>query len=157
MARDVLLHEVWGYNAGVTTHTRVGEGPVPEAIQTAVFDGCDLLVMSTHGRSGLKRLLIGSVAADIIQHTHVPVLLLQNNAILTTGATITQAFDRLEVADFSARAVIDTIGRFAHLSTQITLTHLNHTNPALIPGTEARTTVEDAGCRVAEEGERFGL
>lgn len=40
---------------------------------------------------------------------NVPVLLLQNNAILTTGATITQAFDRLEVADFSARAVIDTL------------------------------------------------
>jgi len=39
----------------------------------------------------------------------VPVLLLQNDAILTTGATITQAFDRLEVADFSARAVIDTL------------------------------------------------
>ncbi|MFN2284147.1 MAG: class II aldolase/adducin family protein [Anaerolineae bacterium] len=39
----------------------------------------------------------------------VPVLLLQNDAILTTGATLTQAFDRLEVADFSARAVIDTL------------------------------------------------
>ena len=50
----------------------------------------------------------------------VPVLLLQNDAILTTGATLTQAFDRLEVADFSARAVIDTlaIGKLVPIGTE---------------------------------------
>ena len=37
-----------------------------------------------------------------------PVLLLENDAILTTGATLMQAFDRLEVAEFSAQAVIAT-------------------------------------------------
>jgi L-fuculose-phosphate aldolase len=37
-----------------------------------------------------------------------PVVLLQNDAILTTGHDVPQAFDRLEVAEFSARAVIDT-------------------------------------------------
>jgi len=36
------------------------------------------------------------------------VLLLENDAILTTGATLMQAFDRLEVAEFSAQAVIAT-------------------------------------------------
>jgi L-fuculose-phosphate aldolase len=38
-----------------------------------------------------------------------PVILLQKDAILTTGATLMQAFDRLEVAEFSAKAVIDTM------------------------------------------------
>ena len=38
----------------------------------------------------------------------VPVVLLQNDAILTTGHDLPQAFDRLEVAEFSARALIDT-------------------------------------------------
>lgn len=38
----------------------------------------------------------------------VPVVLLQNDAILTTGTTLIQAFDRLEVAEFSAKALIDT-------------------------------------------------
>jgi L-fuculose-phosphate aldolase len=37
-----------------------------------------------------------------------PVLLIQNDAVLTTGRTILQAFDRLEVVEFSARALIDT-------------------------------------------------
>ncbi len=38
----------------------------------------------------------------------VPVVLLQNDAILTTGKDLPQAFDRLEVAEFSATALIDT-------------------------------------------------
>lgn len=36
-----------------------------------------------------------------------PVLLIQNDAIMTTGATILKAFDRLEVAEFSARSLLD--------------------------------------------------
>lgn len=38
----------------------------------------------------------------------VPVVLIQNDGILTTGASILQAFDRLEVAEFSAKSLIDT-------------------------------------------------
>ena len=38
-----------------------------------------------------------------------PVALLENDAVLTTGATLTQAFDRMEVAEFSARAVINAM------------------------------------------------
>ena len=44
-----------------------------------------------------------------------PVLLIQNDAVLTTGRTILQAFDRLEVVEFSARALIDT----AHLGPHV--------------------------------------
>ena len=38
-----------------------------------------------------------------------PVVLLHNDAVLTTGATLTQAFDRMEVAEFSARAVLNAM------------------------------------------------
>ena len=43
----------------------------------------------------------------------VPVVLIQNDCILTVGSSILQSFDRLEVAEFSARALIETgnIGR----------------------------------------------
>lgn len=37
-----------------------------------------------------------------------PVLLIQNDAVLTVGRTVLQAFDRLEVAEYSARSLIDT-------------------------------------------------
>lgn len=38
----------------------------------------------------------------------VPVLLLQNDCVLTTGNSVMQAFDRLEVAEFTARSLIET-------------------------------------------------
>ena len=44
-----------------------------------------------------------------------PVLLIQNDAVMTTGATILKAFDRLEVAEFSARALLDTAQIGSHV------------------------------------------
>ena len=37
-----------------------------------------------------------------------PVVLLQNDAILTTGSSLTEAYDRLEVAQFSAKAILNS-------------------------------------------------
>ena len=37
--------------------------------------GADLIALSTHGRSGLRRVLLGSVAEEILRRSHVPVLL----------------------------------------------------------------------------------
>jgi L-fuculose-phosphate aldolase len=52
--------------------------------------------------------------ADAIS-PETPVMLLQNDAILTVGHTVLAAFDRLEVAEFSAQSLIDTrsIGELA--------------------------------------------
>ena len=35
----------------------------------------DFVAMATHGRSGLRRLLLGSVAEQVVRHAHVPVVL----------------------------------------------------------------------------------
>ena len=48
-----------------------------------------------------------AVAREITPHA--PVAFLENDAVLTTGASLTQAFDRLEVAEFSARAVLNAM------------------------------------------------
>jgi L-fuculose-phosphate aldolase len=45
-----------------------------------------------------------NLAREITART--PVVLLQNDAVLTTGESLTQAFDRMEVAEFTAQAVI---------------------------------------------------
>ncbi|MAW60854.1 MAG: universal stress protein UspA [Planctomycetes bacterium] len=36
--------------------------------------GCDLIALSTHGRSGFRRFVLGSVAEAILRHAHVPVM-----------------------------------------------------------------------------------
>ena len=38
---------------------------------------CDLIVMASHGRRGLKRLLLGSETTHVLTHSHIPVLVLR--------------------------------------------------------------------------------
>ena len=38
---------------------------------------CDLIVMASHGRRGLKRVLMGSETMHVLTHSHVPVLVLR--------------------------------------------------------------------------------
>jgi nucleotide-binding universal stress UspA family protein len=51
---------------------------VAEAIiATAKKQRCDLIVMSSHGRRGLKRVLLGSETQHVLTHSAVPVLVLR--------------------------------------------------------------------------------
>lgn len=51
---------------------------VAEAIITAAKKHkCDLIVMASHGRRGIKRLLMGSETQHVLTHSHVPVLILR--------------------------------------------------------------------------------
>lgn len=53
-------------------------GPAAYAIvEAARLHGADLIVMTTHGRSGLKRLILGSVAESVLRGTTTPILLLR--------------------------------------------------------------------------------
>lgn len=62
--------------AGVACQTIQGESGQPhQAIIAAAADkGCDLIVMSSHGRSGVAALLIGSVTSKVLTHAKIPVL-----------------------------------------------------------------------------------
>ncbi len=56
----------------------VAEGDVAETIiQTAQWRNADCIVMATHGRSGIARWVLGSVAAKVISAATVPVLLVR--------------------------------------------------------------------------------
>lgn len=48
-----------------------------EIIDLAAKTANSLIAMSTHGRSGIGRWLLGSVAEKVLQHSHVPVLLIR--------------------------------------------------------------------------------
>ena len=53
-----------------------------ESITGAIIDyasdkSIDLVIVGTKGRTGLKRLLLGSVAQGVVQHAHCPVLLVR--------------------------------------------------------------------------------
>jgi nucleotide-binding universal stress UspA family protein len=62
---------------GVPMQTRVVAGAPAEAIVGAARDlDADLIVMSTHGRSAVGRILYGSVAEAVLRGAHLPVLLI---------------------------------------------------------------------------------
>jgi nucleotide-binding universal stress UspA family protein len=61
---------------GVPCETvHVTEFPAEGIILTAKDKGCDLIVMASHGRRGLSRVLLGSQAVRVLTHSTVPVLI----------------------------------------------------------------------------------
>ena len=56
------------------TIVHMGGQPHQFIIQEAKDKGIDLILMGTHGRSGLKRILLGSVAQNVIGHAPCPVM-----------------------------------------------------------------------------------
>lgn len=60
---------------GVDVRTTLVDGtPSREIVRYAEREGCDLVVMGTHGRGGIDRLLLGSVAEHVVRSSSVPVL-----------------------------------------------------------------------------------
>jgi nucleotide-binding universal stress UspA family protein len=43
-------------------------------VATAMEEGADLIVVGSHGRSGVKRIMLGSIAANVVAQSPVPVL-----------------------------------------------------------------------------------
>jgi nucleotide-binding universal stress UspA family protein len=64
---------------GVNAKAMVAKSDVvSEAIiATAKKNKCDLIVMASHGRKGVKRLLLGSETQQVLTHSHIPVLVLR--------------------------------------------------------------------------------
>lgn len=66
-------------DAGVTVDVKLLEGQV---IQNEILDAIsalniDLVIMGSHGRTGLKKLLLGSVTQNLLSETQVPVLVVR--------------------------------------------------------------------------------
>ncbi|MEZ4390622.1 MAG: universal stress protein [Polyangiales bacterium] len=48
--------------------------PAATILEVATREGADMIVMGTHGRTGLARAMMGSVAEEIVRHADVPVV-----------------------------------------------------------------------------------
>jgi nucleotide-binding universal stress UspA family protein len=51
--------------------------PAEAIVETAQTRGCDLIVMASHGRRGLRRLVLGSVTSEVLSTSSVPVLVVR--------------------------------------------------------------------------------
>jgi nucleotide-binding universal stress UspA family protein len=66
------------HHRNVKAITLTGYGLVAEnIIEAAKRHHCDLIVMVSHGRKGIQRLLLGSETLDVLTHSCIPVLVLR--------------------------------------------------------------------------------
>lgn len=56
---------------------RAGESPAEIIVDAAKELGCDLIVMASHGRRGVTRMLLGSQTAEVVRLSEVPVLVVR--------------------------------------------------------------------------------
>ncbi len=118
-------------NGGADVHAYMKRGMVPaDVIVDAVSEyDCDLVVMGTHGRRGVKRLLAGSVAQEVVHRSPVPVL--------TTRADVDTRFPPRKIlvaVDFSEESLkaVDWVAATAPaLDVEITLLHV--VRPVIYP------------------------
>lgn len=65
-------------DSGITIETKVLEGyPSTALLEVAKNEKADLIVMGSHGRTGLKRLWLGSIAESVVQEATIPVLIVR--------------------------------------------------------------------------------
>lgn len=125
-------------------HGRVAEGPEAQVIlETARSEGSTLIAMSTHGRSGLARWLMGSVAEKVVRASDVPVLLVRSFRSRPGGdpepATAEEIpFRKILVptdGSPASMAVVASAEKFAQLyDSEVVVLHVE--KPPIVAGTE---------------------
>jgi nucleotide-binding universal stress UspA family protein len=73
-----LLKPAWGKPTAVTTAVQWGS-PVEAIVDYAKEQQVDLIVIATHGRTGLSHVLLGSVAERIVREAPCPVLTIRDS------------------------------------------------------------------------------
>ena len=109
----VLSREGWD----VSRETRMGD-PVEEIVKFALLLPATMLLMSTHGRSGLERVRQGSVTEQVLKQSPCPVFILHSTRAEPADRRTENLFRRILVpldgTDISA-SILSCVERFATL------------------------------------------
>lgn len=98
--------------AGVDVETELRRGTPHEEILAAVDEStADAIVMGTHGRTGIDRLLVGSVTERVIRESPIPVTTVRvserKRAIDTPDRALERAREAVEEAGYEKTEVLD--------------------------------------------------
>jgi nucleotide-binding universal stress UspA family protein len=107
-----LVRDKW------TVHheTRMGD-PVEEIVKFTVLWSATLLLMSTHGRSGLERIRAGSVTEQVLRQSPCPVFILHTTRQEPADQRTEELFERILVpldGTETSAAILKCVERFAH-------------------------------------------
>ncbi len=80
--RDMEAYRQSTADEGVAADVVLVHGvPFQEILETAKAHHADLIVMGTHGRTGLSHVLLGSVAEKVVRMAHCPVLVARQQTV----------------------------------------------------------------------------
>lgn len=107
-------------HAGVTADIEVRDGdPAGEIVDLAVETEADLIVMSTHGRSGMTRWLLGSVAAKVVRHAPCSVYLCRTEKLPE------HILVPLDTSTFAEHSLAPTCALAETFGAEVTLLHVD--------------------------------
>jgi nucleotide-binding universal stress UspA family protein len=99
----------------VSRQTRMGD-PVEEIVKFAILLPATMLLMSTHGRSGLERVREGSVTEQVLKQSPCPVFILHSTRAEPADRRTEKLFRRILVpldGTETSAAILDCVERFA--------------------------------------------
>ena len=116
----------------------IGGAPVARILDRAASSGADLIVMGTHGTSGVQHLILGSVTEKVLRKAPCPVLTVPPRAAGAPAAAFTHVLCAVDFSDCSRKAVASAAVMAADSGARLTLLHVMewpwHEPP--IPGVE---------------------
>jgi nucleotide-binding universal stress UspA family protein len=94
------LRRIQSPDAKVHVEHRLAEGDAAAEILRVAREGdCDLIVMGTHGRTGVRRVLMGSVAEQVVRAAQCPVITVRATSSWTRRAPEAAADDVVQPSD----------------------------------------------------------
>ena len=144
-----------GYNWRVKPELRVGD-PVEEITRCAVQMQASLLVMSTHGRSGLENIREGSVTEQVVRRSPCPVFILHSARPDSSSEHHEHLFRRMLVpldgSEVSA-AILPCVEKFAkRYHTEVVLFHDDPECDAVNDSRKRREVLGHHGVELANAG-----
>jgi nucleotide-binding universal stress UspA family protein len=110
----------------VERETRIGD-PVREIIKMAILLPATLILMSTHGRSGIERVRKGSVTEQVLKQSPCPVFILHSSRPEPSDKRTEQLFRRILVpldGTDASSAILECVERFAKMhDSEVVLFH----------------------------------
>ena len=155
-AREEAVQTIEALLAGtpdnvVTSYTVAESGTPVEALEEAIASfGPDLLVLGAHGKHGLEKVMLGSVASEMLHHADVPVLLVREDSELYGAEAAAGTI--LAPVDFSdhsqralavARSLAQRNGASLHVVHAVELLHTPFTPGGLTSRFEAEPGLQE--------------
>ena len=122
---------------GVRVSTAVARGePAKEIVEFADENEMDLIVISSHGYSGIKRRIIGSVAQEVLHGTCVPVLLVKPGDAKPGEVEFRKVIVALDGSPFSETSILYAEQLMKGTGAEVVL--LRVSDPPIVPPTWSR-------------------